>query len=147
MWDLGRLDAWCTARSAGYGMGHFDRYGEGASLLTGCRPSYEAWILPPSADLPFYYALADGFTVGDQYFQSSFTATDPNRLFLFSGSNGLSAGTEPPCLDDSEPVPGWTWPTMAETLEAANISWKVRGGVGRMHSDALCRGCRLFLCC
>ena len=115
MWNLGRMDSWCTARAAGFGMGHFDRY-----------------------DLPFYYALADAFTIGDQvcrirqysvfhgcfalrqylrraepcprplaqYFQSAYTATNPNRMFLFSGSNGPSAGTVPPCLDDSEPVPG-----------------------------------------
>ena len=43
MWNLGRMDSWCTARAAGFGMGHFDRY-----------------------DLPFYYALADAFTIGDQ---------------------------------------------------------------------------------
>ncbi len=128
MWNLGRMDSWNTARDAGYGMGHFDRY-----------------------DLPYYYALADAFTIGDQvrgcicetclvstqplswpaqYFQGSFTATNPNRMFLFSGSNGPSAGHTPPCLNDSEPVPGWEWPTMAETRQAANGSWKVRGWVG-----------------
>ncbi|HSC39603.1 MAG TPA: alkaline phosphatase family protein, partial [Chitinophagaceae bacterium] len=32
-------------------------------------------------DIPFYYALADAFTVGDQHFCSSLTGTTPNRLY------------------------------------------------------------------
>ena len=67
MWNRGKMDAWDTARNAGLGMAYFNR-----------------------TDLPFYHALADAFTIGDQYFQSTFTATDPNRLHQFSGSNGLS---------------------------------------------------------
>ena len=57
MWNGGLMDAWNTARNAGHGMAYFNR-----------------------TDLPFYYALADAFTIGDQYFQSTFTATNPNRL-------------------------------------------------------------------
>ena len=33
-------------------------------------------------DLPFYYALADAFTICDQHFCSSLTGTTPNRLYL-----------------------------------------------------------------
>eukprot|EP01013_Petalomonas_cantuscygni_P038271 TRINITY_DN69344_c0_g1_i1.p1 TRINITY_DN69344_c0_g1~~TRINITY_DN69344_c0_g1_i1.p1 ORF type:complete len:721 (+),score=46.30 TRINITY_DN69344_c0_g1_i1:105-2267(+) len=101
MWNEGKMDAWNTARDPGYGMMHFQR-----------------------EDLPFYYALADAFTIGDQYFQSTFTATNPNRLFLFSGSNGLSVGQQP-VLDNHEPHPGWEWPTAAEVLEDAGVSWHV----------------------
>lgn len=43
IWNDGRQDAWNTARDAGFGMSYFDR-----------------------DDLPYYYALADGFTIGDQ---------------------------------------------------------------------------------
>ena len=50
MWNDGRMDAWNTARAPGYGMGYFER-----------------------SDLPYYYALADAFTVGDHHFQSTFT--------------------------------------------------------------------------
>jgi phospholipase C len=99
----GWMDAWNTARSPGYGMSHFNR-----------------------EDLPWYYALADAFTIGDQYFQSTFTATNPNRMHLFSGSNGLSVPNSGfCCLNDNEPTPGFGWPTMAETLQASNISWRV----------------------
>lgn len=75
------------------------------------------------SDLPFYYALADTFTFGDHYFQSTFTATNPNRQHLFSGSNGLSAGGGQCMLDDGEP--DLSWETMGETLSAAGVSWQV----------------------
>jgi phospholipase C len=101
MWNGGRYDAWDTFRAPGMGMAHFNR-----------------------SDLPYYYALYDEFTTGDQYFQSTFTQTNPNRLHLFSGSNGLSVG-KMAVLDNSEPTPGWTWPTMGEILEEAGVSWKV----------------------
>ena len=38
------------------------------------------------AGLPFYYALADAFTIRDQHFCSSLTGTTPNRLYLWTGT-------------------------------------------------------------
>eukprot|EP00658_Telonema_sp_P-2_P047177 TRINITY_DN3572_c0_g1_i14.p1 TRINITY_DN3572_c0_g1~~TRINITY_DN3572_c0_g1_i14.p1 ORF type:complete len:646 (-),score=152.69 TRINITY_DN3572_c0_g1_i14:61-1998(-) len=105
MWNGGNVDGWNTQRDPGFGMSFFNR-----------------------TDLDFYYALADEFSVGDQYFQSTYTATNPNREFLFTGSNGLSVNNSGFCLlDDSEPA-GLTWETMAETLIKKNISWKVYQG-------------------
>jgi phospholipase C len=91
-------------------------------------------------DLPFYYALADAFTVCDAYHCSLFGPTSPNRNFLFTGTNGLSAGyTGSLCVrnayeeanetadpaNDSSVFGGLNWTTYAERLEAAGISWKV----------------------
>lgn len=97
----GRLDSWNTGRAPGMGMAYWNR-----------------------TDLPYYYTLYESFAAGDAYHQSTFTCTDPNRLHLFSGSNGLSVG-KPAVLDNTEPVPGWSWPTMGEILEDNGISWKV----------------------
>src|SRR5665213_2487914 len=36
-------------------------------------------------DIPFYYALADSFTVCDQHFCASLTPTDPTRFHFWSG--------------------------------------------------------------
>ena len=80
-----------------------------------------------AADMPYYNALMDQVTIGDQYHQSTLTQTNPNRLHLFSGSNGLSVG-QTPFLDNSEPNPGHTWITVPEVLEAANISWRIYQG-------------------
>lgn len=40
------------------------------------------------ADLPFYYSLADAFTVCDQNFCCSLTGTKPNRLYFWTGTIG-----------------------------------------------------------
>ncbi|MDB5462378.1 MAG: putative phospholipase c precursor protein [Phenylobacterium sp.] len=92
------------------------------------------------ADLPFHYALADAFTVCDAYFCSIFAQTNPNRLFLFSGTSGLAVGDDskivvanPPeetnetadPANDSKTFKGLTWPTYAERLQAAGVSWRV----------------------
>ena len=102
MWNEGKMNAWNTARDPGFGMAHFNR-----------------------EDLPYYYALGDNFLVGDMYYQSTFTQTNPNRFHLFSGSNGLSVNSTHNILDDKVPLFGVNWITMAEVLENSKISWKV----------------------
>ncbi len=91
-------------------------------------------------DLPFYYALADAFTICDAYHCSIFGPTTPNRLFLFSGTSGLSVGDDGNQVvvnpqdetnyasDMSKDSPGFKsfgWTTYAERLEAAGIDWRV----------------------
>ncbi|WP_377267708.1 phosphocholine-specific phospholipase C [Peterkaempfera sp. SMS 1(5)a] len=79
-------------------------------------------------DIPFQYAMADAFTVCDQYFTSLNGPTDPNRLYLWTGTPGPGTdGTTGPFIDNSivteNPVGDWT--TYAERLEKAGISWRV----------------------
>ena len=38
-------------------------------------------------DLPFYYAAASAFGVGDRYFCPTLTQTGPNRLYLYGGTS------------------------------------------------------------
>ena len=111
-----RHDAWVPAKGA-LTMGYFTR-----------------------GDIPFYYALADAFTVCDAYHCSIFSQTTPNRLFLFTGTSGLAAGDDskivianPPeetneTADPAHDGPGFkglTWPTYAERLQAAGVSWRI----------------------
>lgn len=79
-------------------------------------------------DLPFYYALADAFTVCDQNFCSSLTGTTPNRLFFWTGT--LRDPTNPAAIAnvrnenvDYEAEVNWT--TFPERLEDQSISWKI----------------------
>ncbi len=109
---------------------------------------HDAWVSVKTAltmgyfkreDIPFYYALADAFTVCDAYHCSIFGPTDPNRLFLFTGTSGLSVvspgqhvianvdddnDTADPERDDPA-FPGHGWTTYAERLEQAGIDWRV----------------------
>ncbi|NEA73314.1 phospholipase C, phosphocholine-specific [Streptomyces sp. SID13588] len=79
-------------------------------------------------DLPYQYALADAFTLCDAYFCSMAGPTDPNRLYLWSGTAGPGKdGTTGPWIDNTplpeNPVADWT--TYAERLSAHAVSWRV----------------------
>jgi phospholipase C len=110
------------------------------------------------ADIPFHYALADAFTVCDNYHCSIMSATDPNRYYLWTGwvgQNGLAPDTVGapflatelgtfdlakgpstgngvlpggPVVNNDEQ--GYNWLTYPEQLEAAGISWKFYQDVG-----------------
>ncbi len=91
-------------------------------------------------DIPFYYALADQFTICDAYHASIHGPTGPNRLYHFSGSNGVSVGCTGPfnvsndgvddnpgadMTKDNPAFKGLPWTPYAARLEQAGISWKV----------------------
>ena len=79
-------------------------------------------------DIPFYYALADAFTVCDHNFCSSLTGTTPNRLYFWSGTIRESKNPEVIARvwnDDADHNTMVSWTTFPERLEANNISWKV----------------------
>lgn len=79
-------------------------------------------------DLPFYYALADAFTVCDQNFCSSLTGTNPNRLHLWSGT--IRPEPHPASMahvrnHDAETHEGVKWKSFPERLEEHGVSWRV----------------------
>ena len=79
-------------------------------------------------DLPFYYALADAFTVCDQHFCSSLTGTTPNRLYLWSGTirERQAPDSHANVRNSDVDYGSWVhWTTFPERLEAASISWKI----------------------
>ncbi len=79
-------------------------------------------------DIPFYYALADSFTVCDQNFCSSLTGTTPNRLFLFTGTiREIQDSNSPANVRNEEVDYGREaqWRTFPERLEENGIPWKV----------------------
>jgi phospholipase C len=110
--------------------------------------NYDAWVQVKGqfcmghftrADLPFYYALADAFTVCDAYYCSIFGPTNPNRMHMFTGTSGLTVGNSGTqavytkddgnwTADMSKDDPNfaaYTWTTYAERLQTAGVSWKV----------------------
>src|SRR5438067_5046107 len=116
-WAGGRLDAYVKTHVAAEGatfgpltMGYYDR-----------------------RDLAFYYALADAFTICDQYFTSVISGTVANRVMGFSGTidpDGVAGG---PLVNTPEGgnqqdylnlYGSCSWRTMPEVLQDAGISWK-----------------------
>jgi phospholipase C len=80
------------------------------------------------ADIPFYYALADAFTICDQYFCSSLTGTTPNRNHFWSGTIRERSSTDAYANVRNEETDHEhlvSWPTFPERLEEMGVSWKV----------------------
>lgn len=77
-------------------------------------------------DIPFYYALADAFTICDMNFCSSLTPTDPNRLHFWSGTVRAEKHEDSKAfIDNGDIEKGVEWRTFPELLEQNNISWKI----------------------
>jgi len=77
------------------------------------------------SDLAYYYALADAYTICDEYHCSVLSSTFPNRLYWLTGMidpHGLYGGPE---IDNTSLASGFTWTTYPERLQQAGISWKV----------------------
>jgi phospholipase C len=122
-WNHGRMDRWVPAHRASDGangpltMGYYTR-----------------------KDIPYYYALADAFTICDGYHCSVIGPTDPNRLYLWTGMidpHGKHGGpviTNPP--DPSVTAP-FHWTTYPERLQKAGVSWRVYQEVDNFDDNAL----------
>lgn len=81
-------------------------------------------------DIPFYYAMADAFTVCDQHFCSSLTGTTPNRLFFFTGTIRGEKSENKIAVVNNDQAESQNnvfvdWPTFQETLEDNGIDWRV----------------------
>jgi phospholipase C len=107
-WNNGAMDNWVPAHLAADGqavgpftMGYYTR-----------------------DDIPYHFALADAFTICDNYHCSVFGPTHPNRILAISGTidpAGLAGG---PAVNNAVPGTGYSWTTYPERLQAAGISWK-----------------------
>jgi phospholipase C len=112
-WDGGKLDKFVS--------GHVAADGAATGALT---MGYYT-----RADLEFYYALADAFTICDHYHCSVLGPTDPNRLYSLSATLGPDGSAGGPILSTSstrvDRFGTLSWTTMPEQLQARGVSWKV----------------------
>jgi phospholipase C len=69
-------------------------------------------------DLPYYYELATQFATSDRFFASLLSGTQPNRLYLFTGT---SFGNVRPV---DPPAGGWAQKTIFEQLNDGGVLWK-----------------------
>ncbi|MCE7073043.1 phospholipase C, phosphocholine-specific [Dyadobacter sp. CY327] len=79
-------------------------------------------------DFPFYYSMADAFTVCDQNFCSSITGTHPNRYYWMTGT--VREQNEPDAKAhlwniSNYVYPELEWKTYPERLEENGIPWKI----------------------
>jgi phospholipase C len=132
-WNGGRCDRWMsshvitdpTVPQAAVAMGYYDR-----------------------GDLPFYYALADNFTILDNYHCSLIGGTDANRLYTITATmdpDGWDGGCQ--FLDTkigtvnspgADLGTGGRWMPYPEVLTKAGVSWKVYGDpLGQLGDNVL----------
>ncbi|MDX6330391.1 MAG: phospholipase, partial [Streptomycetaceae bacterium] len=115
-WYGGLMNAWYSSKGGPTTLGYLDR-----------------------ADLPFHYALADEYTIGDAYHCSVLSATGPNRTYHWGGTidaqNKYSSYTA--YSGGDELGKNLLWESYAETLQKAGISWKVYQGTDNYGDNAL----------
>jgi phospholipase C len=113
-WNNGAMDSWVRTHTSKAYEGSFD----GAMTM-----GYYT-----RRDIPFYWSIADEFTLGDAYHASILGPTHPNRLMANTGTID-PAGTQggPITFSTDSPDALWTcsWTTAQELLEDAGVSWKV----------------------
>ncbi len=76
-------------------------------------------------DVPFQHALADAFTICDDYHCSVLGPTWPNRTMWMTAWLDPEGKQGGPMTSNTNPPGGFTWTTYAERLEAAGVSWQV----------------------
>jgi phospholipase C len=107
-WNNGKMDNWVPTHRAADGQAH-------GPFTMGFYAR---------EDLPYHYALADAFTVCDNYFCSVFGPTHPNRVMAISGTMDPDGKGGGPVVDNTVPASGYSWTTYPERLQAAGVSWK-----------------------
>lgn len=120
-WQGGLPHSWSDQVAARNG-GKYDKWVPVKSLMTMGYYQRE--------DIPFYYAMADAFTVCDHNFCSSLTGTTPNRLFFWTGTiRPEQKASAVPVVNNSQAESQDNvfvdWETFPELLEEQGIDWKV----------------------
>lgn len=76
-------------------------------------------------DIPFYYALADAFTVCDQNYCGVMTSTTPNRSLLWTGTVRSEQSPTSSVYMRNQEFKDLNWTTVPELLQTLGVSWKV----------------------
>ncbi len=108
-WNEGRLNHWPAAKTE-HSMGYYRQQ-----------------------DIPFQWALANAFTLCDDYHCSIQSSTNTNRLFLWTGTNDPTGTLGGPAITNSHDrfvdVGGhpdsYRWTTYCERLLAAGVTWRI----------------------
>jgi phospholipase C len=99
-WNQGEIDGFVKTN---------DQSGQGARVMG----YYD------ETDLPYYYALANTFAIGDRYFSSVLSQTFPNRFYLYAGTSFGQVQNIMP-----EPKVGYAQKSIFALLDENGVSWK-----------------------
>jgi phospholipase C len=118
-WDNGRMGAWPRSKQ-NHAMAHFSR-----------------------EDIPFQYALAEAFTLCDAYHCAMHLCTNPNRLYIWTGTHDPLGRGNGPAIDNgydgltADPLGhgGYLWTTYPERLMAAGVGFQIYQDMADNFSD------------
>jgi phospholipase C len=127
-WDHGRMADWPKSKGE-HALGH---YGAG--------------------DIPFQHALAEAFTICDAYHCSILGGTNPNRVYIWTGSNDPTGAHGGPVLSNSNDrfaeqggqAEAYSWTHYVERLQAAGVSWRVYQDMADNFTDNPMAGFKAF---
>lgn len=117
-WDNGRMGDW-PRHKHNHALAHFTR-----------------------EDIPFQYALAEAFTLCDAYHCALHLSTNPNRLYIWTGTHDPQAKANGPAIDngydgfaDPRGHGGYDWTTYPERMLDAGISFQIYQDMSDNFSD------------
>lgn len=104
-WDKGRMDSWVQYKQP-QSMGYYKQQ-----------------------EVEFQFALANAFTICDAYHCAMHAGTNPNRKFIWTGSNGPTGANVASVVNEFDDIgpssQGYDWITYPERLQQAGVSWKI----------------------
>jgi phospholipase C len=106
-WNSGAMDNWLPA--------HLAADGKNGPFTMGYYTS---------DDIPFHHALAQSFTICDNYHCSVLGPTWPNRLYHMSAWVDPAGANGGPIISNIDPVP-YTWKSYPEALTSAGVKWQI----------------------
>ncbi len=104
-WDAGRMGNWVEHKQP-QSMGYYKQ-----------------------AELEYQFALANAFTICDAYHCAMHAGTNPNRKFIWTGTNGPTGANVASVVNEFDAMGastvGYDWTTYPERLQQAGVTWKV----------------------
>jgi phospholipase C len=120
-WNGGLMNNWLPAHIAA----------DGASVGPYTMGYFE------ERDVPFQRALANAFTICDNYHCSVLGPTHPNRYMWMTGTVDPEGQFGGPALDNNVTNGTYFWRTYAENLTDAGVSWKCYQGADNYGTNVL----------
>lgn len=123
-WDHGCMGDW-AAHKGPHAMGYFKQQ-----------------------ELEYQFALANAFTLCDAYHCAMHAGTNPNRKFIWTGTNGPTAANVASVVNEFDSIgpssAGYNWTTYPERLQQAGVSWKVYQNMPDNYTDNPLAGFRQY---
>lgn len=90
-------------------------------------------------EVDFQFALTEAFTLCDAYHCAMHAGTNPNRQFIWTGTNGPTGANVADVVNEFDNIggsdKGYTWTTYPERLEEAGVTWKVYQNMPDNYTD------------